>query len=95
MTSTSPDQTLLSLPEAADRLPGHPHVNTVFRWATRGIRLETVLWGGRRFVSVESLCRFAEQLTAISAGHPPSMHTAKRRERDVAQAERDLAKEGF
>ena len=42
----------LTLSQAAKTLPGRPHVSTLWRWATRGVRdrkLQTVLRGGRRF----------------------------------------------
>jgi len=43
-------ETLLSLLDAAKQLPGRPHVSTLYRWrirGVRGVRLETVLVGGR------------------------------------------------
>ena len=60
---------LLTLAEAAHSLPGHVAPSTLWRWhkkGIRGIRLESVLIGGKRLVSVESLTRFAEALTAAS-----------------------------
>jgi hypothetical protein len=40
------------------------HPATLYRWATegcRGIRLETIRIGGRRFTSTQALIRFFEQ----------------------------------
>ena len=58
---------LLSFAEAARALPGHPHMSTLYRWrmkGVRGVRLESVLVGGRRFTSREALERFAARTTA-------------------------------
>jgi hypothetical protein len=43
-----------------------PHPETVARWARkgcRGVRLETVLLGGRRYSSVEAVNRFITRLS--------------------------------
>jgi hypothetical protein len=50
----------------------------------RGVRLETVVIGGKRFTSVEALERFAEASTA--AREPASL--------DTAPPERDEATQG-
>ena len=63
------EETLLTLAQAALRTPGAPHVSTLHRWRLRGVRgvkLETVLIGGRRFTSEEALRRFADRLTRVS-----------------------------
>ena len=54
-------ETLVPLSEAAAHVPQAPHASTVQRWflrGVRGVRLETVLIGGKRFTSVEALDRF-------------------------------------
>jgi hypothetical protein len=43
-----------------------PHAETVSRWARkgcRGVRLETVMLGGRRYSSAEAVNRFISQLS--------------------------------
>jgi len=54
------------LTEAPRDIPGRPHISTVIRWSSKGIRgghLETVLIGGRRFTSVEAIARFIDRLS--------------------------------
>jgi hypothetical protein len=65
---------LLSLREATQLLPGRPHISTLHRWrlrGVRGIRLETVRVGGRRFVSTDALAKFIDETTKATASHDP------------------------
>lgn len=58
---------LLTLAQAARTFPVRPSPSTLWRWRSRGIggvRLETVMVGGRRYVSREALERFVGELTA-------------------------------
>ena len=58
---------LLTLAEASRIIPGSPHFSTLWRWYRRGIRgicLETVIVGGRRFTSHEAIARFIGRTTA-------------------------------
>ena len=60
---------LITFCEASGRLPSKPHACTIHRWSrrgVRGVRLETVLVGGRRFTSVEALRRFMQRATAAA-----------------------------
>ncbi|NLY00954.1 MAG: DUF1580 domain-containing protein [Rhodopirellula sp.] len=62
---------LLTLSAAAVSLPHRPHSSTVSRWVQtgcRGIRLESVLLGGRRYTSKEALRRFIERTTQAAEG---------------------------
>jgi hypothetical protein len=62
---------LYSLAAAAKLLPGEPHLATLHRWRSRGVKgvkLETLVIGGRRFTSLEALGRFIEATTASSDG---------------------------
>jgi hypothetical protein len=90
---------LLSLSQAARRCPGRPHISTLWRWVLdgcRGVRLETVMVGGRRFTSTEALQRFADSLTAAACGEQgPPIRTPRARRTAIAQAERDLARDGI
>lgn len=57
----------LSLAEAARELPGHPNPSTLWRWRTkgvRGVRLKTILIGGRRHVTPAALDEFITATTA-------------------------------
>ena len=65
-------ETLISLPQATKPTPGgRIHISTLHRWSLRGIRgvrLETVLVGGKRFTSREALDRFIAETTAVADG---------------------------
>ena len=86
---------MLSISAAARELPGHPHVSTLWRWinhGVRGIRLQTVLIGGKRYTSRESLQAFVEQTTAAADGDSdtPPVRTSNQRARDIEKAEREF-----
>ena len=88
---------LRTLSEAARLLPGRPHVSTLHRWARRGVkgvRLDTVRIGGRRYTSIEAVQRFAAGLTAGPPPPAPSAGVADRRRRD-AMVERELQSLGL
>lgn len=66
-------ETLLTLDEAAHSLPGNLAPSTAWRWCRkgiRGIRLESVVIGGKRYTSTAALARFAEALTAAAERRP-------------------------
>lgn len=102
-------ETLLSLRDAAKRLPGRrqgkrPAVETLYRWTLhgcRGIVLESVQIGGTRCTSLEALDRFFAALTAAGpAGQPappplPTIRTSAARRRQIEQAERELSEAGI
>lgn len=55
---------LCRLIEALQDIPGQPHLSTVIRWSRQGVggvKLETLLIGGRRFTSREAVTRFIER----------------------------------
>lgn len=96
-------EAVFSLTEAAKskclprrRKGKRPHVVTLFRWATVGVRgvvLETIQCGGTRCTSVEAIQRFFERCTDPSRRPPTS--TSKSRERQIKKAEADLAEAGI
>ncbi len=60
-------ETMRLLTQAAKDVPGRPSISTLMRWASKGIRgvtLETVLIGGRRYTSVEAIGRFVRRLSS-------------------------------
>lgn len=62
-------ETMRLLKAAAKRLPGDPHLCTVFRWTKkgiRGVRLEATNVGGRWFTSDEAIGRFLARLNSNS-----------------------------
>jgi len=88
----------LSLPQAARRLGVNP--STVWRWTLRGVRgvmLETISIGAKRFTSAEALERFVEATTAAARGpaRPTVSRTSKQRQRAIEAAERELDAAGI
>ena len=91
-------ENVMPLSEAARTLPGRPAVSSVWRWCQKGIagvRLESLVVGGRRCVSTESLQRFAERVTAAKEGKRPPSRTSRQRQRAVAEAEKTLVEAGI
>ena len=94
------NEIVLSLTEAARHLPRRragkrPHVATLYRWISRGLRgvkLEAIRVGGTLCTSQEALQRFCERLSA--ADSEPSQRTTAQRERATA-AEAELAAQGI
>lgn len=86
---------LITMPQAAAMLPGRPSLCALWRWRTRGCGgrcLESVIIGGTPYTSVEALARFARQ---EGGADPPSVRSPKRRDRDIARAEKELADAGI
>lgn len=96
-------ESLISLNAATRLIPGRNgkpiNVSTVYRWAfkgAKGVRLESWLVGGQRFTSRQAMERFIERLNANS--QPPivsRLRSSTRREREHAQACKELAREGL
>jgi hypothetical protein len=79
----------ISLTELARREGVNP--STVWRWSLRGCRgvmLETISVGSRRFCTEAAWQRFCEATTAIAQGKTPS------REAEIASAERKVKELG-
>ena len=60
------DEELLSPAEAARLIPKRRVPSTIWRWyrhGVRGVQLETVVIGGRRYTSREALQRFIRRTT--------------------------------
>ena len=66
---------------------------TVWRWATRGVRgvkLETMNIGARRFTSREAFERFVAATTAVANGEQIQPRNTRQREKDIDRAEAEL-----
>lgn len=76
---------LIPFAQAIRSLPGRPSVATGYRFLLRGgragIKLETILVGGRRFTSKEALHRFIRRNTAAADSRrqpvPPAQSSAE------------------
>ena len=60
-----------------------------------GIKLESILIGGKRFTSAESIQRFCDRRTAAADVDTPPVRTPRRRERAIEKAERELERDGI
>jgi Protein of unknown function (DUF1580) len=52
--------------ETRDHVASHPSLASIYRWAfkgVRGVQLETILIGGRRYTSREAVARFIARLS--------------------------------
>jgi hypothetical protein len=84
-------ESLVSLTDAAKSLPNRPNLTTVWRWRNRGVRgikLETILIGGRRMTSREALSRFFAATTAAAEGARVVSETPRQREKRLRAAEK-------
>ncbi len=82
-----------SLTQATKDVPGNPHVSTLIRWwrrGVRGIRLETIVVGGRRFTSLEAIQRFVARLS-----EPHSTAVSPRGAHKVSRVDEQLDHEGI
>lgn len=88
------EQDLMSFAEACKKLPGRPNLATLWRWRTagvRGVKLATVLIGGRRMVSRSMLNAFFDEVTAAGEGSvnpnigPPLDHRRQLAEKEAEE----------
>ena len=89
---------ILTFSQAAATLPNRPHASTWHRWrlkGVRGVRLETIMVGGRRYTSREALERFSARLTAAADGQPPPTRTGKQRQKAIDAADKVLSDAGI
>lgn len=89
------DETRISLTDLA----GDENLNvcTIWRWAKRGVRgvvLETIAVGGRRFTSREAFRRFV-QATSAKVVQVSDPATPRKRGAAVRRAEAELATAGI
>jgi len=88
----------LTFSQAANTLASRPHVSTLHRWRTRGLRgvkLVAAKVGGRRVVEVAELERFIEAVTAAADGRSATGSTSKCRQREIEAAEETLRRAGI
>jgi hypothetical protein len=94
-------ESLLTLNQAGKLLPdgARPSSCTWWRWATRGVKgvvLETIQIGNRKFTTREALQRFADQLSGKgNGGRTATSRTASQSDRAVERAETELESEGI
>lgn len=90
---------LISLIEASKILPGRPHISTLFRLASprglRGVRLETLLVGGRRWTSRQALARFVAASTAAGEARRSNIKPAAPAASQDPEVDHALDQAGF
>lgn len=91
-------ESLLTITAATKTLPNRPSLSTLWRWiqrGTHGVKLETVLLGGRRYTSREALQRFFERTTAAADGTAVKVETPTQRRRRLDRVKRELSAVGI
>ena len=84
------NETVVSFKQAAEIVPGGAHYNTITKWADNGVKgivLESIRVGRRRFTSKEAIQRFIEELTALDDQIAPVSRNTRRRPPDWAARE--------
>ena len=100
----------ISLSEAAQRSPGRPSSNAVWRWCRRGIKSRTgqrvklnhIRVGGKIYTTPESLAQFFSEVAQADAEYfsrpntkQESKPTDTHREKDIDRAEKELQAAGI
>lgn len=92
------DEHLLTVAEASHECPARPSIRTIWRWMQRGIRgiqLESLVIGGRRYTSREALARFIGRTSEVAVSGPlPSKSNVRRLQR-LHQVEEQLDQDGI
>lgn len=88
----------LPLSATSKFFPGRPHRSTIWRFAmkgVRGVRLETIVCGGRRYTSEEAILKFIAATTAAADGERVPMPPSPQRRRQKEQAKAKLREAGI
>ena len=92
------NEATMPVASAVEKLTGkRPHPATLFRWrqgGRHGVKLETLLVGGRRQTSVEAVRRFIQRTTAVANGGELPTAPTKQRRRAHGDAKDSLRKAG-
>lgn len=97
-------ETVIPLSRVPHHVPRNPdsgnriHSSTAWRWVQRGIRgirLESILIGGKRYSSLEKLDAFIAATTAAADGDGQPVRTSRQRDQEIAAAERELSDAGI
>ena len=77
-------------------IPGNPHLGTRYRWTlkgVRGVKLESLVIGNKRFTSAEAIGRFITQLNEPKT--PTATVSKTRRAKQNSAARAALAEAGI
>jgi Protein of unknown function (DUF1580) len=78
---------LLRLADAAKIIPSHPHTSTLWRWClkgVKGVRLQTLVVGGRRYTTMTYLTEFIAHLSASRTTEPIAESSQRTTQKEVA-----------
>lgn len=96
MTTRLTEEKLHALVEAVEIASGQRlHLSTILRWCTRprrGIKLESVMLGGRRLTSVQAVHRYMQAITEATDGTNTQTETPRQREKAAQRSASLLAK---
>jgi len=84
--------------EAPKHIASRPSQASVWRWVLNGvggIKLDSILIGGRRLTSSEAIQRFADARTAAFNGEPAPARTPRQRQRAIDAADDELSRDGI
>ncbi len=87
------NETLIPISKAPAHIPSRPHVATVWRWiknGVRGVTLDTIVIGGKRYTSREAIQRFMEATTAASSQPVGKAARSRSRQQAIERAEREV-----
>jgi hypothetical protein len=87
---------MIPFQQAGRRIPGNPSVCALHRWrisGVRGVKLDTLLCGGKRFTSAEAISRFIAAQNRDESSAPAI--TAKQRRTQAESANRLLIEAGI
>lgn len=88
-----------AVPKYVEGLTGRrPSLSTVWRWhltGCRGVKLPTILAGGRRVTTKEAVQLFFAATTAAANGEAAPARTPRQRKRAIEAAERELSAVGI
>ena len=88
---------IVPIDESGKYFPSKPSRPTIHRWwlkGIRGVKLETIVCGHKRFTSKEAIARFIAAQNAGESPVPAPTVTAKQRNRQAEAAMETLSKAG-
>lgn len=90
-------QNAMPISQAAQYIPGRPHIATIWRWTSKGVRgckLKTVRIGGRTMVTLADIEDFLNRLNSSATSDIPQITPCQRQQQSEA-ARKELEKMGI
>ncbi len=89
-------ETVFPVTDAPKHIPGRPSQASVWRWVLQGvggIKLESILVGGKRFTSAEAIQRFCDKRTSAADGDTSTARIS--RQQDIQHADHECREAGI